>query len=220
MFLSRFGVKNYKCLGDIDIPLTPLHVLIGQNDSGKTSLLEAVVALYGSLQEPPERLFPKPWQGRQLVCLSATEPMIELRGQWLSQRPGDEIGYGLSVRFTNSGHECLVEQRWLNPSVKELQVAPDRNERFPLTLPLPVKVETSRYPAYAALADIPDHAREPKHRQFNERRERGLTRLKQFLKPVEKYSLDPRAMKLPAAARPAAEIPPGPRRFRTGDPPR
>ena len=41
MFLSRFGVKNYKCLGDIDIPLTPIHVLIGQNDAGKTSLLEA-----------------------------------------------------------------------------------------------------------------------------------------------------------------------------------
>ena len=41
MFLSRFGVKNYKCLGDIDIPLTPIHVLSGQNDSGKTSLMEA-----------------------------------------------------------------------------------------------------------------------------------------------------------------------------------
>jgi len=65
MFLSRFGVKNYKCLGDIDIPLTPLHVLIAQNDSGKTSLMEAVVALYGSLQKPPEELFPKPGQGRQ-----------------------------------------------------------------------------------------------------------------------------------------------------------
>ena len=45
MFLSRFGVKNYKCLGDIDIPLTPIHVLIGPNDSGKTSLLEAMAAL-------------------------------------------------------------------------------------------------------------------------------------------------------------------------------
>ncbi len=27
MFLSRFGVKNYKCLGEIDIPLTPIRPL-------------------------------------------------------------------------------------------------------------------------------------------------------------------------------------------------
>ena len=33
MYLSRFGVKNYKCLGEIDIPLTPIHVIIGENDS-------------------------------------------------------------------------------------------------------------------------------------------------------------------------------------------
>ena len=68
MFLSRFGVKNYKCLGDVDIPLTPIHVFIGQNDSGKTSLMEAIAALYGSLKRPVEELFPQPWQGRQLVC--------------------------------------------------------------------------------------------------------------------------------------------------------
>ena len=73
MFLSRFGVKNYKCLGDLDIPLTPVHVFIGQNDSGKTSLMEAIAALYGSLKRPVEELFPQPWQGRQLVCFGSAE---------------------------------------------------------------------------------------------------------------------------------------------------
>jgi len=34
MFLSRFGVKDYKWLGDIDLPLTSMHVLIGPNDLG------------------------------------------------------------------------------------------------------------------------------------------------------------------------------------------
>ena len=48
MYLSRFGVKNYKCLGEIDIPLTPIHVLIGQNDCGKTSLLEAMAAFFAT----------------------------------------------------------------------------------------------------------------------------------------------------------------------------
>ena len=46
MYLSRFRVQNYKCLADVDIPLTPFHVIIGENDSGKTSLLEAIGKLY------------------------------------------------------------------------------------------------------------------------------------------------------------------------------
>ena len=58
MYLSRFGVKNYKCLGDIDIPLTPIHVLIGQNDCGKTSLLEAMAAFFRNVGKPAERCFP------------------------------------------------------------------------------------------------------------------------------------------------------------------
>ena len=40
--MTRFGVKNYKCLKDVDIPLTPIHVIIGQNDAGKTSLLRVL----------------------------------------------------------------------------------------------------------------------------------------------------------------------------------
>ena len=84
MFLSRFGVKNYKCLGEIDIPLTPIHVLIGPNDAGKTSLMEAIAALYGGLERQPQEFFPQPWQGRELVWFGTKELVIELRGQWLS----------------------------------------------------------------------------------------------------------------------------------------
>lgn len=42
--LSHFSVKNYKCLADVSLDLTPIHVLIGQNDTGKTSLFEAIRA--------------------------------------------------------------------------------------------------------------------------------------------------------------------------------
>ena len=64
MYLSRFGVKNYKCLGEIDIPLTPVHVLIGENDSGKTSLLEAMDAFFASSEKPLAGIFPQPWSAR------------------------------------------------------------------------------------------------------------------------------------------------------------
>ncbi len=42
--ISHFSVKNYKCLADVSLPLTKLHVIIGQNDTGKTSLFEAIQA--------------------------------------------------------------------------------------------------------------------------------------------------------------------------------
>ncbi len=53
--LSHFSVKNYKCLADVSLPLTPIHVLIGQNDTGKTSLLEAIHVAVNTLG-PPEDL--------------------------------------------------------------------------------------------------------------------------------------------------------------------
>ena len=61
MYLSRFRVNDYKCLGDVDVPLTPMHVLIGPNDSGKSSLLEALAAYCASSERPLAQIFPQPW---------------------------------------------------------------------------------------------------------------------------------------------------------------
>ncbi len=189
MFLSRFGVKNYKCLGDVDIPLTPIHVFIGQNDSGKTSLMEAIAALYGSLKRPVEELFPQPWQGRQLVGFGSPELAIELRGQWLP-RPGqtpvadtpERIAYGFSIRFASSSEAHSVEKRWLTTNGMHAYELGDSGVRYPLTPSLPVDFGPSKI--------------------AEDRQTGSLARLTAFLKPVEKYSLDPRAMKMPAALDP------------------
>ena len=196
MFLSRFGVKNYKCLGDIDIPLTPVHVLIAQNDSGKTSLMEAIAALYGSLRRPVEELFPQPWQGRQLVWFDSLEPALEFRGQWLPRQqettgvnPTDGVAYGFCVRFENPSEACSIEQRWLNPPGTGSQGYENPDDRFPLLPGLPARLQPFELPAYASK---PKHIQEVFQRQSEERRTQSLTRLTDFLKPVEKHSLDPR----------------------------
>ena len=210
MFLSRFGVKNYKCLGDVDIPLTPVHVFIGQNDSGKTSLMEAIAALYGSLKRPVEELFPQPWQGRQLVCFGSAELAIELRGQWrpgqqqtMGANPPDGIAYGFSVRFENSSEACSIGQRWLNPQGTDLRGYENPNDRFPLVPDLPARVQPLEVPAHLSrLASKAEDLQRVSQQQFDESRTQSLARLTGFLKPVEKYSLDPRAMKMPAALDP------------------
>ena len=50
IMINSFRVKNYKALQSVEVPLTQIHVLIGQNDTGKTSLLEAIHAFCTSTQ--------------------------------------------------------------------------------------------------------------------------------------------------------------------------
>ena len=116
MYLSRFGVKNYKCLGDIDIPLTPIHVLIGENDAGKTSLVEAIAALYGSSEKPVSQVFPAPWSDEELVRDVARSMRVELRGEWTALpeevrlTPPGSVKYGFEVEFPLIGTDCVVTE--------------------------------------------------------------------------------------------------------------
>jgi len=43
--ITSMHIKNFKCFKDFDIELGPFNVLIGPNDSGKTSLLQAIELL-------------------------------------------------------------------------------------------------------------------------------------------------------------------------------
>lgn len=45
--IHRLHIENYRCLYDVTVEFGPLTVLIGPNDSGKTSLLEAIWRLAG-----------------------------------------------------------------------------------------------------------------------------------------------------------------------------
>jgi predicted ATPase len=40
--LTRVQIKNFRCLRDVDVPLKPLTVLIGPNNTGKSSFLSAI----------------------------------------------------------------------------------------------------------------------------------------------------------------------------------
>ncbi len=43
--INRFRLQNFRCFGAaVDVPLKPLTVLIGQNDSGKSAFVDAVYA--------------------------------------------------------------------------------------------------------------------------------------------------------------------------------
>ena len=54
--ITKLRIQNFKCLRDVSVELEPFTVLIGKNDTGKTSLLEAIAALGGLVQEAPKPL--------------------------------------------------------------------------------------------------------------------------------------------------------------------
>lgn len=117
MFLSRFGVKRYKCLGDIDIPLTPIHVLIGPNDSGKTSLMEAMEAFFASSDRLLTQIFPQPWSGRELVLHGDDSGSIALSGGWSHPQKNanshSDVEYGFGVAFSSTGVNARLTGEWL-----------------------------------------------------------------------------------------------------------
>ena len=183
MYLSRFGVKHYKCLGEIDIPLTPIHVIIGENDAGKTSLLEAMAALHASSETQVNGVFPQPWQGRELVLHGSSESAIELSGEWSIPTTEEaaptpaHVEYGLGVNFPNDGTACTVFKEWLSldgssPSLDTVN--------HPLTV----------------------ICRWRRGEQFPDNVANELERMSSIVKPVHKYALDANIMAIPASIDP------------------
>lgn len=44
-YIERLHIRDYGCIRDVDLKLTPLHALIGPNDSGKSTILRALRTL-------------------------------------------------------------------------------------------------------------------------------------------------------------------------------
>jgi predicted ATPase len=76
--IKQLQIQNYKALRDVTLQLTPLHVLIGPNDSGKTSILEAIAALCRSVDHPLSSAFTGAWKGLELVWLGQRDAHIVL----------------------------------------------------------------------------------------------------------------------------------------------
>jgi predicted ATPase len=105
--LTRFRVRDYKCLADVDIPLTPLHVVIGDNESGKTSLLESMYALFRTASMPLAEAFPGVWTGAELVRHGTDQTIVALS---VDLQSGSRIRYDLSLCFHADRQVTIVSE--------------------------------------------------------------------------------------------------------------
>lgn len=105
--ITRFQVQNYKALRDVTLDLTPMHVLIGPNDTGKTSILEAMTALCRSVDYPLEEAFTGSWQGSDLVWQHTPNLPVSL-GVTVEEEQR-QFEYQLSCIFTPNERSIYIE---------------------------------------------------------------------------------------------------------------
>jgi hypothetical protein len=176
MYLSRFGVKDYKCLGKVDVPWTPMHVLIGPNDSGKTSLLESLEAFCASGERPLAEIFPQPWSARELLRENAESDRVRFFGEWTDGSAAHRLEYGFSVVFPEDGTTCQAFDEWI-------AINGERAE-------LPKCIQQTR---------LRESRKTPGATSYTSEQ---LLMLKSTLRPAHKYSLDAKLMAIPAAIAP------------------
>src|SRR5271166_2783372 len=188
--IKQFSVKNYKVLEWVSIPLTPIHVVIGQNDSGKTSLLEAIHAFCSSTQGPLVDAFPGMWTGRELVHFGADKPVVGLRASVVGN--GEVLlKYELGVEFpTLSDHSCKL-------AYQRIALGDGKMQNLPPVLPYAF---TGTALTKVRQRQMAEHRLEPQE----------VSNLRLVLEQVGAssfYRLDARVMAIPAALEPS-------RRFR------
>lgn len=106
--IRRFRVKNYKALRDVELELTPIHVLIGPNDSGKTSILEAMAALCRSVDMDTTTAFAGKWTGRELIWQQRRVPVefeVSADDGVIPVEYELHVGFNSKERSATSGHE-------------------------------------------------------------------------------------------------------------------
>ena len=104
--ITRFRVQNYKALRDVTLDLTPMHVLIGPNDSGKTSILEALASLCRSVDHELPQAFVGSWKGTDLVWKGGLDRLVALEAEG---KDGEKNWkYRLACRFLTKRRDVEV----------------------------------------------------------------------------------------------------------------
>ena len=115
--ITRFQVQNYKALRDVTLELTRMHVLIGPNDTGKTSILEAVAALCRSVDHPLAQAFTGSWEGSQLVWRGQRDLNIAITADIDHRDRAFE--YHLSCLGLPNGRRMRIESEYVQTSDTE-----------------------------------------------------------------------------------------------------
>lgn len=118
--INQISVKNFKALRDVTVDLERFTVLIGPNDTGKSSFLEALFAIAESKRSPVSHCFWSSWQERELVYRQLPEVPVVLAAQLSNKR---KATYQITLNFVG-GQECRLASETVNG--REIRSASDK----------------------------------------------------------------------------------------------
>lgn len=80
--IKKLKIQSYRCVRDVEMTLSPLHALIGPNDSGKSTILKAVAdlgatAVGGNASEPHTKLLAVLPDGATYQYWSQRRPRVQ-----------------------------------------------------------------------------------------------------------------------------------------------
>ena len=173
--ITRFRVRNYKALRDITLDLTPIHVLIGPNDSGKTSILEALATLCRSVDYPLPQAFVGSWQGADLVWKGDIEQLV-----------GFEAKVGIGKKTCTYRFACQFL-----PQVRDVRIANEALTFDPLSEPVVFRERSAPATIINRIVKGNQHASDEERHAAQE--------LYNALSGVHLYRWVPRLLSLPVA---------------------
>src|SRR5713101_1946204 len=192
--ITRMLVENFKALRHVEVDLAPFTVLIGPNDTGKTSFLEAVYAIAESTRSSLPNCFWSQWQHRELVYKQDAKTLVRFAVQLYhssekmtdGQGSTEPIAHSISLDFGPT-HSCRLRHEQFGVSLDTL--GHDVGLRTG-------HAETSVFTW--KLGGAPQEARKPIHQVASELFPAALTRLDieelatpSRLLPNRRYPYDP-----------------------------
>jgi len=119
--IKRLRVKNFKALRDIEIELTPIHVLIGPNDSGKTSILDVLAALCRSVDHDLDQAFLGSWKGRELVWEGQPQVPVTIEADF-----DDNVvsPYSIDLLFGTQHRKVVIQKESLRVGIPIQKLPP------------------------------------------------------------------------------------------------
>lgn len=117
--IKRLRVKNFKALRDIEVEFTPIHVLIGPNDSGKTSILDVIAALCRSVDHTLAHAFLGSWKGKELVWNGQPDLPVRIEVEFDDEK---NTAYGISVIFGMQNRKLNIQSEFFREGTSNLEL--------------------------------------------------------------------------------------------------
>ncbi len=193
--IERLLIKNFKCIDELELLPGMINVIVGRNNTGKTSILQAIESYY-NLKPSKQKvvIVAKEEIGKlkYLIKFGQSEAVIKINDKPLKLYINDAEFFGVLGEMFKKREKV---KKWLQ-LLKEDYIFSERNGKTTLFLPLTVFLIPSKI-----LEKIPEKEAEvnlltPKEldsnvSEFEEAKDKKSVKLKMSVeKTIEKYNIE------------------------------